>query len=217
MLDISLMVWAFAFAEPSDDAKYGDAPRCPACGRYIGAKRWLPPYVISLVEGTKTSAPADVMTGPGIGPDSFIASERFVSEFKSSALTGIEQWEPVKIEGFADYGGDSIHGALVRQRYFVAFFPSPRTRLKLDQMSTTSKGRVECKVCGRGMIVDSYHGVVVDEESWSGEDIVRMTNLEVIVASERFARFFEAGEFTGALVPPANAYEQSFSLKSWER
>ena len=68
------MTGALAFAEVTDDAEYGDAPRCPACGKFIGANVWLPPYKVQFVEGTMSSAPGDLVGGPGIGPDNFLAS-----------------------------------------------------------------------------------------------------------------------------------------------
>ena len=65
MPEFAKMTGALAFAE-AIDAEYGDAPRCPACGKFIGANVWLPPYKVQFVEGTMSSAPGDLVGGPGI-------------------------------------------------------------------------------------------------------------------------------------------------------
>ena len=60
-----MMVGAWAFADVIDP-RYGDAPQCSLCRTYVAGKLWLPPHRVRLVEGTKTTAPGDVIGGPGI-------------------------------------------------------------------------------------------------------------------------------------------------------
>jgi hypothetical protein len=204
------MSGAWAFADNVDPVNYGDAPRCPACGKVIGMKPWLPPYRVRLVGGTKTSAPADVITGPGV--DSFIASERFVTEFKRSGLTGIERWERVQIEGYNDYEGDPTDHAVVNRAYKVAILPFPTTRAKLDEMHAVYKGSPpDCAVCGVPRILGSYEGIVIDETSWKGADVVDVINIGLFVVTDRFAEFCQAGEFTGIRLVPTAKYVPSWA------
>lgn len=199
-----MMVGAWAFADPID-AAYGDAPRCPSCGTFIAAKPWLPPYRVRLVKGMKSAAPADVLSGPGIG--SFLASQRFVDEFGRAKLKGIERWEPVEIEGYNDYDGDLLLSPSAPGRLFeLAILPVPTTRARWDDMHPVFKGDViGCDLCGRrGRVLDSYQGVVVDEASWTGADIFALTHYgSALVVTEAFMEFVASGEFTGVPLKPA--------------
>ena len=199
-----MMVGPWAFADLVDPV-VGDAPRCPSCGEFIGLLPWLPPYRIRLVEGTRTAAPADVITSAEF--TSFIASQRFVTEFARSGLTGVERWEPVEIEGYNDYEGNSIPSpAEVNRAYAFAVLPAPTARAKLEDMNAEYEGVVSCKVCGIPESLDSFEGIVLDETSWSGADLFGVTNLGQILVTERVVEFCERGEFTGVRLLPAADY-----------
>jgi len=216
VFDRQMMVGPWAFADNVDPVNYGEAPRCPACGDFIGMREWLPPYRVRLVEGTKTSAPADVITGPGF--TSFIASERFVTEFKRSGLTGIKRWEPVQIEGYNDYEGDPTAQAAVSRSYKLAILPNPTTRTKLDEMHAVYNGAApSCPVCNAPEGLESFEGVVVDEASWKGADIFELTNLGDILVTDRFAKFCEAGEFTGIRLISTDKYVPSWVKRTQQR
>jgi len=198
-----MMIGAWAFADPVNPV-YGDAPRCPSCGRYIASKEWMPPYRVRLVEGTKTKAPADVITGAGFG--GFIASERFVAALERSNLKGVERWEPVDIQGYSDYDGDPLSSpAAPNRKFLLAILPTPTTRAKWDGMHPVFKGDlIGCQLCGRHRSVDSYRGVVVDETSWTGADIFELIGLGgKFIVTEAFAEFIVSGEFTGVPLVPA--------------
>jgi len=205
IFDRQMMAGPWAFADTIDPTHYGDAPRCRACGRFIGMKPWLPPYRVRLVAGTKTSAPADVITGPGF--DGFIASESFVTEFERSGLSGIARWEPVQIEGYNDYEGEPIAQAVANRLYKLGILPIPKTRAKLDEMHAVYEDSVpDCDVCGQGRSLESYEGVVVDETSWTGADVFDLINIGQIAVTDRFANFCQAGEFKGIDLIPAAKY-----------
>ena len=213
VFDRQTMVGPWAFADNVDPVNYGEAPRCPACGDFIGMREWLPPYRVRLVEGTKASTPADVITGPGF--TSFITSERLVTEFQLSGLTGVERWEPVQIEGYNDYEGDPIAQAAVSRSYKLAILPKPSTRTKLDEMYAIYTGAPpDCPVCYAPRILESYEGIVVDETSWNRADIFHVTNLGVILVTDRFAEFCQAGEFTGIQLLPAAQYVPGWVKRS---
>jgi hypothetical protein len=206
-----MMAGPWAFADNVDPINYGEAPRCPSCGEWIGMKRWLPPYRVRLVEGTKTPKPADIITGPGF--TSFIASDRFVKEFKRAGLTGVERWEPVDIEGYNDYEGDPIVApAVVNRPYTYALLPAPKTRAKLRK--AVYKGPPpDCAVCREGRGLESYEGFVVDDASWTGADVFMTTNAGLLVVTDRFADLCNAGEFTGVHLLPAAKFVPSWVRK----
>jgi hypothetical protein len=206
-----MMAGPWAFADNVDPVKYGEAPRCPSCGAWIGMKPWLPPYRVRLVEGTKTAAPADIITGPGFS--GFIASDRFATEFESNGLTGVERWEPVHIEGYNDYEGDPIPAqAVVNRPYKLAILPTPITRVKLSD-AVYEDDVPDCAVCSQGRNLESYQGFVVDETSWLGADVFETTNTGRTVVTDRFADFCHAGEFTGVLLIPTANFEPGWSKR----
>jgi hypothetical protein len=206
-----MMVGPWAFAASVDPVNYGEAPRCPSCGGWIGMKPWLPPYRVRLVKGTKTPAPADIITGPGF--TSFIASDRFATEFERAGLTGVERWEPVQIEGYSDYEGDPIPAeAVVNRPYKLAILAAPRTRVRLG-FPVYEGPPPDCAVCWAGRVLESYQGFVVDETSWTGADVFMTTNTGLLVVTERLADFCHAGEFTGIHLVPTAKFEPSWSKR----
>jgi hypothetical protein len=200
IFDRPMMVGDWAYADILDP-KYGDAPRCPSCGEFIGMKPWLPPYRARLFKGLKASTPADVITGPGF--NGFMASERFAAEFQRSKLKGIERWEPVEIKRYNE------------QTFKLAILPVPRTRAKLSEMHPVFMGNPpDCPVCGTA-VLDSFEGVVIDEASWTGDDIFMTTNLGgMLIVTDRFAKFIGAGKFTGVPLVPAETFVPSWARKS---
>lgn len=194
-----MMVGAFAFAMVVDP-QYGDAPRCPSCGKYISMRVWLPPYRARLTAGTKSSAPGDVITGPGF--QGFMASERFIAELERANLKGIERWEPVEI-------------ARLRNRVFkLGILPVAKTRVNLHEMRPIFSGDPpDCHTCGAATI-ESYEGVVVDEDSWTGDDIFKVTNLGILVVTEPFADFIAAGQFDGVSLVPAAEFVPSYARRA---
>lgn len=170
---------------------------------------WQPPYRVRLVKGIKSYAPGDLIDGPGMEP---LFSERFIAEYQRSKLKGVERWEPVSIEGYNNYWEKKLKRPAPAGTYKVAIFPPPTVRAKWEEMHpkpTSSKeplAWIGCDVCGRSPSnFDQYKGVVVDEDSWSGDDIFRLTNLGGrFVVTEAFAKFIAAGAFEGIPLVPSD-------------
>jgi hypothetical protein len=77
----------------AEDARYGEAPRCPVCGEFTGMRQRLPPFRVELeLQGRQFG---DVVTGSG-GSD-LLVSPRFEDIYRSHGLTGLEGFEPVEI------------------------------------------------------------------------------------------------------------------------
>lgn len=66
-----------------------------------------------------------------------------------------------------------------------------------------------CRRCGQA-VLKSYSRVVVDEASWTGQDIFQLTNPSILLTTERFVDFAAAGEYTGLNLIPAEDYIPSF-------
>jgi hypothetical protein len=132
-----------------------------------------------------------------------MASERFVAEFKRSKLNGVDRWEPVEIKRYSE------------QTFKLAILPVPRTRANLSAMHAVFKGNPpSCPVCGQAFL-EFYEGVVIDEASWTGDDIFGTTNVGgVLLVTDGFAKFIAAGKFTGVPLVPAETFVPSWARKS---
>jgi hypothetical protein len=146
----------------AEDARYGEAPRCPVCGEFTGMRQRLPPFRVELeLQGRQFG---DVVTGSG-GSD-LLVSPRFEDIYRSHGLAGLEGFEPVEI-------------VQVRSRRRLT--PEPpaygaRTWLRAKRPSTSSGresprgGPIECSYCLRSLI-NGIRGVAIDEATWGGEDV----------------------------------------------
>src|SRR4051794_24598198 len=72
-------------------AKFGPAPCCPTCGRFVGLLTWLPPFRAELETWGKEFG--DVMR---IGDD-LLVSEHFTEIYTKGSLTGLLAFAPVEI------------------------------------------------------------------------------------------------------------------------
>ncbi len=204
VFDPPMMVGEWAFADVIDPV-YGDAPKCPSCGDFLGMKEWLPPYRIRLVKGTKSYIPGDLISGPGTD---LMASERFVAEFERAQLKGVERWEPVTIEGYSNYWEKHLKRPAPAEQYKVAIFAPPTVRVRWDEMHPKADSELDwkdCDVCGRQpQNLDFWKGVVVDEDSWTGADIFTLTNMGgLFIVTEDFVDFVAEGKFRGVPLVPA--------------
>src|ERR1700674_1145394 len=204
VLDSPMMIGEWAFADVIDPV-YGGAPKCPSCGRFLGMLEWLPPYRIRLVKGTKSYIPGDLIDGPGA---ELMASQRFIAQFERAKLKGVERWEPVTIEGYNNYWEKKLKRPAPAEPYMGPIFPPPTVRAKWEKMHPVADGDMEwtgCEVCGRSpRNFDSWKGVVVDEDSWTGADIFQLTSLgSRFIVTEAFANFVAEGNFRGVPLVPA--------------
>ena len=177
----------------------GPAPRCPQCGETIGSLIWLPPYQGELeLHGTSFG---DLLKGPCGG---LLVTERFARDFKAEGLTGLGGFHPVEV-------------TRVRRKRRGAQAPPPppyvfvtpaygRPALDLQRSSIRSKRPAECVEC-RYTSPDSVDGLVLELETWSGEDVFRPRGLwGVILVSERFLRFVGGYDLAHMSLVPSEKY-----------
>ena len=75
-----------------DPVNLGDAPRCPACGQYLGMRAWLPPYRVELI--TWGAQYGDLAFDSGSG---FLMTTRFQVLYAAAGLKGLSDGLPVEI------------------------------------------------------------------------------------------------------------------------
>ena len=185
-----------AFAE-TVKPNYGEPDRCPACGQSLTLKRWIPPYQVRLRPGKKDSQPADFITGAGF--EEFLASRKFVEEWRKASLSGVESWHPVDIVDRSDIS------------YFKPDLPHPTVRADLSKMHAEFEGEPSsCTVCARAPL-KSFRGIVIDEKSWRRQDLFRPTNVSQLIGSSRLYDRQDRMRFSGLKLVPAETFVPSFT------
>jgi hypothetical protein len=196
----------------------GPAPRCPACGGFVGLLRWLPPFRVELETWGKEFG--DVMrTG-----DELLVSERFKETYTKGSLCGLLGFEPVEVIKV------KRHRRLVGEppRYFKAEVVRSETTVdRLASGAEWDREGVECPVClHRNGTFLRQKRVVIKPETWTGHDIFHARGGTNFVASERMKEICEANGIRNAVWIPASEYEVDFYpseaklirryLKVWE-
>jgi len=171
----------------------GEAPRCEACGRFLGTREWRPPYCVELeVWGSDL---ADVAFGPG---DSLLVSGRFASGWHEEELVGLDGFDPVQVMAVRRHG-TAAAGSEPYLRVSVA-----RSDIAVDQeRSHFDCDPPTCPACRLSQELRSWSGIVL--EAPPQEDIFIARGLPgVRLASERFRQFCERRRLSNVLLIPDN-------------
>jgi hypothetical protein len=205
-------------ASPEEGFNVGPAPRCPACGSFVGLLRWLPPYRVELETWGREFG--DVM----ITGEELLVSERFKGTYTRSGLRGLLGFEPVeviKVKRHRRCGGEP-------PRYFKA--EVVRSETTVDLVASEAEwegGELECPVCldHSGTFLRQKR-VVIKSETWTGHDIFHARGGTNFVASRRMKETCEANEIKNAVWIPASDFEVDYYpseaklirryLKAWE-
>jgi hypothetical protein len=181
------------------ESKVGDAPRCPVCGNFVGLLTWLPPYKAQLEIWRDQYG--DIAFGPG---DELLITGKFKKLFLTSGLTGMEGFSPVEITKVILRDGSKVtfpppeyfYATVNRSRAAVDFKASG---LELAEPYTCDKCREETKI--------RMKRLVIEEGSWSGEDLFRPRGLYgIVVASERFRKWFEENDINNGTLIAASEF-----------
>jgi len=135
-----------------------------------------------------------------------LVSERFRAAYEVEALTGIETFFPIEIlQPTASDSADSPDSPVL----FGVRFKHTMTRALKEEMGIEWLSEPQpdyCRVCGpggggKGGSYIGYERVVIDADSWTGEDLFYAINLPgSILLSERAREFIERHDFMNAQV-----------------
>lgn len=177
---------------PSADARYGNAPRCPECGRFIGARVWLPPFRVELaLHGSDWGDFA-------FAGDSFLVSTRVV-ESAQRVLRGLEGFESVEVVRFAP-----------RERpppaYFRVDLPDDGADIDEDKSAITrADDEPGCDRCRSD--ADAIDGFVLEAGTWTGADLFHARGLPgVPIASDRFKHLAYAEAWSNVELTPTGSF-----------
>jgi hypothetical protein len=182
----------------TDPVRLGDAPRCGACGRFIGGRPWLPPHRAELtLRGAKWG---DFAFRGAVGEDFLIAAP-VAAQFRDSGLSGLSGFDPVEIarvRGTTAAAPDYVHVAVE-----VGAASVDETR-----SSFLRSGDVQCEVCRFAETLDAVHGFAVSAESWNGADVFIAVGLPgTAIVSEQFKSWVEDEQLTNIRFAPTGAFE----------
>jgi hypothetical protein len=188
----------------AEDADYGEASRCPVCGRFVGGRRWLPPFRVELeLHGRQFG---DVLTGFG-GCD-LLVSPRFEDVYRSNGLSGLEGFEPVEIVKIRSRRRATPDPPDYR---CVDVAPS-ETAIDVETTGVVRGGPIECSYCLTSTI-NGIRGVVIDEATWAGEDVFVPRGLPgTITFSERFRDVCLEHAITNLKLVRAREFVETFGL-----
>lgn len=162
----------------------GPALRCPQCGEPLGMLTWQPPYQVEIeLHGQEFG---DLIEGPG---GDLLVTERFAEDFQAEGLTGLGGFQPVEIVRVRSKRPGPEPRSLPRYRWVTVAHGGPALDMERSRLRISKP--MECTQC-RYAGIDAIDGLVLEEGTWSGEDVFRPRGLwGRILVSERFMRFAE--------------------------
>jgi hypothetical protein len=187
-------------AQFAEGFQVGDAPRCQACGRFIGMRPWLPPYRAELdLWGDRFGDLAFLTCGSDL-----LVSLRFMRLFQEHHLTGLSGFEPIEV-------------AKVTRHSRIVGDPPPyfrsgvyRSGAQVDQLASGLEWEEppKCKVCRLGTTIKRWKKIIIEPQTWEGDDIFIARGMpgEDFIVSTRFKDFCEAHDVQNAVLLPAENY-----------
>ena len=204
--------YKYAFFEAVDGARYSATPpSCPACARPIGRLPWLAPHEVQLKQPRRVG---DFVSGAG--GSAFLASERFVEAWQDSTLSGIDRLLDITV---VRMGTTASARSLPRPHLHGVTPVHSMTRVDYTKMGvqwSVHPDRAYCRTCGPGGgglggIARSWQRIMVDPQSWTGDDMFFAINFPgTILLSESAAAFIEHHRFSNAQLIPADDYAYAF-------
>jgi len=181
----------------------GPAPQCPRCGTYIGMLTWLPPYRVTLE--TRGEDFGDIVGGPGF---EVLVSERFRDLYDQRKLTGIIAFEPVEVVGIKRHKRFSGNPPA----YFKADIVFSEATVDDNKSGLTREHGPRCPKCHQaGSGIRKADRIVLEDDTWSGEDLFRPRgDTGDVMTSARFKEFCETHAITNAKLVPALEYSFDF-------
>ena len=180
----------------ADPVVLGDAPRCDACGLYIGGRPWLAPHRVEL---TLHGAHWGDFAFRTSGGEDMLMSERAAVRYRDAGLTGLAGFEEVevsRIRGTSEAPPGYVHVAVQRGTAAV------------DEKSSKLI-RAEAPTCSRcrSATLEGIRGFAIESGTWSGEDVFFARGLTgTVVVSPRFADFVAEQRLSNVRFAPIESY-----------
>ncbi len=183
--------------EKTDDANSDDAIRCPVCADILTLRQWLPPFEIEVT--TYGRHYADL----GFCVADLIVSERFVEVYRNAGLTGIDNFDPVRIVKLKHRRKKPAEPV---PQYFRAVVR--RSQTTIDQIASRYEWDDCSKIkpcCLTGPLI-RYQAQIVDMSTWDGLDIFMPRGGNNRLFSKRLVDAFMENRLNGGIFIPAETY-----------
>lgn len=192
---------------PVESSQTGPAPKCSACGKFIGMMPLVPPIRLEVQLWGKRWG--DIAFGSG---DQLLVSVEFKQLVSSAGLTGFERFDDVEIVTVKKPRSVSAGPP----NYELASIQRSRAALDDKASGSVREEPRTCDECREGGIFKRVSRVVLEPESWSGEDIFFARGLPgVVLTSERFKPLCEENNAANCRLIEAGQF--SFNHYPWEQ
>lgn len=187
------------------DVRRGEAPRCPACGKYIDSLPWLPPYQIELETWGREYGDVAFATG-----NELLVSSRFKHAYVNSGLIGLTDFEPVeviKVKRHRKAAGDPpsyFKANVVRSQAVIDIVASGYEWSEPPELCPV------CRLDKKGVTFLRCAGTVIEPGTWTGEDIFIPRASADFLATSRFKEFCEQNHIRNANFVPAETFGVDF-------
>jgi hypothetical protein len=177
----------------------GSADKCPMCGGYISMLHWLEPRLARLVlHGTEFG---DVVHSGSL----LLVTSRFREAYQREGMAGLGEFGPVEIV--------KVKPKRLMPHcptYFHVEVKRSRAALDSDASGLVCSEPASCEEC-RTTGIDAVARVVLEPNTWSGEDIFESRGLPgTNLVTERFKRICENSGITNVKFIPSEEYSFDF-------
>ena len=188
---------------PVEPVEHGQPPTCPQCGKYVAVMPWVAPHRAELE--VWCGRYGDVAFGPGL---ELLLSSRFVELYRSAGLSGFGPLKRVEISGVR--GPKSPHRRGPLPMYFCGRPVLGNAKIDARASGMELEEPYVCDECRSAHIL-RFGRVVLEEGTWSGEDVFFARGLPgVILSSERFAKWFSGNRINNGMLVLAREYGKDF-------
>jgi ssDNA-binding Zn-finger/Zn-ribbon topoisomerase 1 len=189
-----------------EPARHGEAPRCPKCNRFVGMLPALPPIRAELE-----------LYGHYFGDVAFTGHQLLVSAklrdvFIQSQFTGLSDFFPVEVTAVKSRKRKLRNDCPV---YFLASISRSRAAIDTKASGFEWEGEPNCPECRQGDIIKRWSRILIEPNTWTGEDVFYPRGLSVILVTEKFRDTYLGHGLRNGIFIPAAEYGHDFY--PWER
>jgi len=184
---------------PEDPVNRGDPQLCPVCQKPIGMLPWLPPYRVELEFWGRE--PGDIAFFGG----ELLISHRFQHLWKQARLVGLSGFERAEVVKTKSYGKKK--GIKPLGDYYMVRIARSRAAVDDEASELVRPQGLACQECRRGD-PERAKRIVIEENTWSGEDIFYARGLPGrIMTSERYRGFHIENKINNGILIEASEYD----------
>lgn len=180
------------------------APQCPECGAYVGMLQARPPFRVHLE--TWGNCYGDF----AFWMSDFLVSEKVRNAYRDSRLTGLSEFVPTEVVSTTKH----VCNKTDRPEYFrtIPSVGAARIDVSASGVRWRDSRRPSCHCCfGNGGPLEGWDRIVVDEDSWNGDDIFYAYGIPgALLATLRFKAWADKHEFKNLDWRNAEEYSHSY-------